>query len=45
MGCGQAVRRLALDEEILGSNPSIPAKSKSNAYNISYGKIKATNKP
>lgn len=25
MGCGQAVRRLALDEEILGSNPSIPA--------------------
>lgn len=25
MGCGQVVRRLALDEEIVGSNPTIPA--------------------
>lgn len=26
MGCGQVVRRLTLDQEIEGSNPSIPAK-------------------
>ena len=25
MGCGQVVRRLTLDQEIEGSNPSIPA--------------------
>ena len=26
LGCGQAVRRLTLDQEIEGSNPSAPAK-------------------
>ncbi len=25
MGCGQVVRRLTLDQEIVGSNPTIPA--------------------
>jgi hypothetical protein len=26
MGCGQAVRHLILDQRIVGSNPTIPAK-------------------
>ena len=27
MGCGQVVRRLILAQEIVGSNPTTPAKS------------------
>lgn len=30
MGCGQAVRHLALNEKTVGSNPTIPAPSFAN---------------
>jgi CheY-like chemotaxis protein len=33
LGCGQAVRRLTLDQEIEGSNPSAPARSTTCSLN------------
>jgi hypothetical protein len=37
VGSGQAVRRLTLDQEIEGSNPSSPAKSLSMALVVLIG--------